>query len=39
MAAGRHIGFSVFLNISETAVPGAKQMKIWARRVKVNHDI
>ena len=39
MAACRHIGFSVFLNISETVAPRAKRMKIWAHRVKVNHDI
>ena len=39
MGAGGHIGISVFLNISETVAPRAKQMKIWARRVKVTHDI
>ena len=36
MAAGRHLGFYVFTNISETNGRGTKQMKIWARRAKVD---
>ena len=36
MAAGRHLEFSVFHNNSETDAHRAKQMKIWAHRVKVD---
>ena len=36
MAAGRHLGFFIFLNISETDARRAKQIKIWACRLKVD---
>ena len=39
MAAGGHLGFSVFHRISKTAARRGKRMKIWAHRVKVSVSI
>ena len=39
MATGGHIGFTVFLDVSEAVAPRVKRIKIWACRVKVNTDM